>query len=275
MVDKRPGSDSVSSWNRLPSPNPENPIEGRNPVLEALKADRPINKLLLSKGIGRHSVIGQILHHARQNGVLVEYVDSRLIQKLSSTGHSQGVLAMVATKEYVDLNYLLEASQQKDDLPLYIILDGIEDPHNLGAILRTADAVGGHGVIIPQRRAVGLTAAVSRTSAGAVEYIPVARVSNIPQSISHLRQEGIWTVGVDMAGDEDYTQADYHQSVALVIGAEGKGLSRLVKERCDQIVSIPMKGHIASLNASVAAALVMYEAVRQRTESSRAGLAHC
>jgi len=271
MVDKRPGSDAVSSCNRLPSPNPEKPIEGRNPVLEALKADRPINKLLLSKGIGRHSVIGQILYHARQNGVLVEYVDSRLIQKLSSTGHSQGVLAMVATKEYVDLNYLLEASQQRDDLPLYIILDGIEDPHNLGAILRTADAVGAHGVIIPQRRAVGLTAAVSRTSAGAVEYIPVARVSNIPQSISHLRQGGIWTVGVDMAGDKDYTQADYHQSVALVIGAEGKGLSRLVKERCDQIVSIPMKGHITSLNASVAAALVMYEAVRQRTESSCAG----
>ena len=271
MVDKRPGSDAVSSWNRLPSPNPEKPIEGRNPVLEALKADRPINKLLLSKGIGRHSVIGQILYHARQNGVLVEYVDSRLIQKLSSTGHSQGVLAMVATKEYVDLNYLLEASQQRDDLPLYIILDGIEDPHNLGAILRTADAVGAHGVIIPQRRAVGLTAAVSRTSAGAVEYIPVARVSNIPQSIKHLQQGGIWTVGVDMAGEKDYTQADYHQSVALVIGAEGKGLSRLVKERCDQIVSIPMKGHIASLNASVSAALVMYEAVRQRTESSRTG----
>jgi 23S rRNA (guanosine2251-2'-O)-methyltransferase len=275
MVDKRPGSDAVSSWNGLPSPNPENPIEGRNPVLEALKAGRPINKLLLSKNIGRHSVIGQILYHAKKNGVLVEYVDSRFIQKLSSTGHSQGVLAMVATKDYVDLNYLLEASQQRADLPLYIILDGIEDPHNLGAILRTADAVGGHGVIIPQRRAVGLTAAVSRTSAGAVEYIPVARVSNIPQSISHLRQEGIWTVGVDMAGDKNYTQADYHQSVALVIGAEGKGLSRLVKERCDQIVSIPMKGHITSLNASVAAALVMYEAVRQRTESSRAGLAHC
>ena len=274
IVDKRLGNDAITSRNRPPSSNSENPIEGRNPVLEALKAGRPINKLLLSKNIGRHSVIGQILHHARRNGVLVEYVDSRFIQKLSSTGHSQGVLAIVATKEYVDLNYLLETSQLRDDLPLYIILDGIEDPHNLGAILRTADAVGAHGVIIPQRRAVGLTAAVSRTSAGAVEYIPVARVSNIPQSISHLRQEGIWTVGVDMAGDKDYTQADYHQSVALVIGAEGKGLSRLVKERCDQLVSIPMKGHITSLNASVAAALVMYEAVRQRTESSRAGLTH-
>jgi len=196
---------------------------------------------------------------------LVEHVDSRVIQNLSSTGHSQGVVAMVATKDYVDLDYLLETSQLRTDLPLYIILDGIEDPHNLGAVLRTADAAGAHGVIIPQRRAVGLTAAVSRTSAGAVEYIPVARVRNIPQSIRHLQQVGVWTIGIDMAGDESYTQADYRQPVALAIGAEGKGLSRLVKERCDQIVSIPMKGHVASLNASVAGALAMYEAVRQRS----------
>ena len=171
---------------------------------------------------------------------------------------------MVATKDYVDLDYLLETSQRRTDLPLYLILDGIEDPHNLGAVLRTADAAGAHGVIIPQRRAVGLTAAVSRTSAGAVEYIPVARVRNIPQSIRHLQQVGVWTIGIDMAGDESYTQADYRQPVALAIGAEGKGLSRLVKERCDQIVTIPMKGHVSSLNASVAGALVMYEAVRQR-----------
>ncbi len=196
---------------------------------------------------------------------MVEHVDSRVIQNLSSTGHSQGVVAMVATKDYVDLDYLLETSQLRTDLPLYIILDGIEDPHNLGAVLRTADAAGAHGVIIPQRRAVGLTAAVSRTSAGAVEYIPVARVRNIPQSIRHLQQVGVWTIGIDMAGDESYTQADYRQPVALAIGAEGKGLSRLVKERCDQIVSIPMKGHVASLNASVAGALAMYEAVRQRS----------
>ena len=175
-------------WDKLPTANPNNPIEGRNPVLEALKSDRPINKLLLSKSIRRHSVIGQILYHARKKGVLVEYVDSRFIKKLSVSGHSQGVLAMVATKEYVDLDYLLEASQQKDDLPLYIVLDGIEDPHNLGAILRTTDAVGAHGVIIPKRRAAGLTAAVSRASAGAVEYVPVARVSNIPQSINHLSE---------------------------------------------------------------------------------------
>ena len=264
IADKRLKNDAISSRNRPPSPDSENLIEGRNPVLEAVKAGRPINKLLLSKNIGRHSVIGQILHHARRNGVLVEYVDSRFIQNLSSTGHSQGVLAMVATKDYVDLDYLLETSQRRDDLHLYVILDGIEDPHNLGAVLRTADAAGAHGVIIPERRAVGLTASVSRASAGAVEYIPVARVRNIPQSIKHLQQVGIWTIGIDMAGDKGYTQADYRQPIALAIGAEGKGLSRLVKERCDQIVTIPMKGHVSSLNASVAGALVMYEAVRQR-----------
>jgi len=242
----------------------EDVIEGRNPVLEALKAERPISKLLLSRDIERHSVIGQILHHARRRRIPVERVDPRLIRKLSPTGRSQGVLAMVAVKDYVDVGYLLQASRQRDELPLYIILDGIEDPHNLGAILRTADAAGVHGVIIPRRRAVGLTAAVSRASAGAVEHVPVARVGNVSQTIRNLSEEGIWTVGVDMTGDEDYTQADYRQPVALVIGAEGKGLSRLVKERCDLLVSIPMKGHIASLNASVSAALVMYEAARQR-----------
>ena len=240
-------------------------IEGRNPVLEALKAGRPINRLLLSRDIQRHSIIGQILYHARQSGIVVEYVDSHLIQKLSLTGHSQGVLAMVAAKDYMDIERLLEVSSQGDDLPFYVVLDGIEDPHNLGAILRTADASGVHGVIIPRRRAVGLTVAVSRASAGAVEYVPVARVSNIPQTVSKLREEGVWTVGVDMTGDGDYTQADYRQPVALVIGAEGKGLSRLVKERCDLLVTIPMKGHISSLNASVAAALVMYEVMRQRS----------
>ena len=239
-------------------------IEGRNPVLEALKAERPINKLLLSRDIERHSIIGQILHHARQGGIVVEYVDSRLIQKLSLTGHSQGVLAMVAVKDYVDMEHLLEGSRQSNEPPFYVVLDGIEDPHNLGAILRTADATGAHGVIIPKRRAVGLTVAVSRASAGAVEFVPVARVSNIPQTVTNLREKGVWTVGVDMTGDGDYTQADYRQSVALVVGAEGKGLSRLVKERCDLLVTIPMKGRISSLNASVAAALVMYEVMRQR-----------
>jgi 23S rRNA (guanosine2251-2'-O)-methyltransferase len=264
MVHKKSKNETAGAWSRPSQSDLEDLIEGRNPVLEALKANRPINKLLLSKGIGRHSIIGEILYHARQSGILVEYVDPRLIQKLSPTGHSQGVLATVATKDYIDINNLLEASWKRKDPPLYIILDGIEDPHNLGAILRTADAAGAHGVIIPQRRAVGLTAAVSRASAGAVEHVPVARVRNVVQTLGDLRTSGVWTVGVDLTGHRNYTQADYQQPIALIIGAEGKGLSRLVKERCDELVSIPMKGRIASLNASVAAALVMYEAVRQR-----------
>lgn len=249
MSDERPGQDI---------------IEGRNPVLEALRAGRPISKLLLSRDIERHSVIAQILYQARESGVLVEYLDPRLIQKLSPTGHSQGVLAMVAAAEYTTLDGLLARSRSLGESPLYVLLDGIEDPHNLGAVLRTADAAGVHGVVIPQRRAVGLTAAVARASAGAVEYVPVARVSNMAQAMARLGEEGVWTVGVDMSGGADYTQTDYRQPTALVIGAEGKGLSHLVKERCDLLVSIPMKGRIASLNASVAAALVMYEAARQR-----------
>jgi len=249
MAEERPGQDI---------------IEGRNPVLEALKAGRPIGKLLLSRDIERHSIVGQILHQAREAGVLVERVDPRLIQKLSPTGHSQGVLAMVAAAEYVTLDDLLARSRSLGEPPLYVLLDGIEDPYNLGAILRTADAAGVHGAVIPQRRAVGLTAAVARASAGAVEYVPVARVSNLSQAMARLGEEGVWTVGVDMVGGMDYTQADYRQPTALLVGAEGKGLSHLVKQRCDLLVSIPMKGRIASLNASGAAALVMYEASRQR-----------
>lgn len=255
------------NWDKVPPNKTDGVIEGRNPVLEALKAQHPINKLLLSREIGRHSVIGQILYQARQNGIIVEYVDPRLIDRLSTSGRSQGVLAMVAAKDYVDLESLLEASEQRGDPHLYIVLDGIEDPQNLGAILRTVDATGTHGVIIPQRRAVGLTSAVTRASAGAVEYVPVARIGNLPQTISTLRKLGIYVVGIDITGEKDYTKADYNRPVALVVGAEGKGLSRLVKERCDLLVSIPMRGHVSSLNASVAAALVLYEAIRQRSNA--------
>ena len=257
-TDLEPAELTVGGANRLTN------IGNVAPQFHANGPQHPVQLVRLPFDYQKDPTIGQILHHARQNGIPVERVDPRLIRKLSPTGRSQGVLAMVAVKDYVDLGFLLEASGQKGEPPLYVILDGIEDPHNLGAILRTADAAGVHGVIVPRRRAVGLTAAVSRASAGAVEHVPVARVGNISQAIRNLSEEGVWTVGVDMAGGEDYTRADYRQPVALVIGAEGKGLSRLVKERCDLLVSIPMKGHIASLNASVAAALVMYEAARQR-----------
>ncbi len=248
---------------------PRDAIEGRNPVLEALRAGRPISKVLVAQDAQRHSAVGEVLYLARQRGVPVERVDRRVIERLSATEHSQGVLAMVAAKGYVSLDDLLRHSRQRGEPPLYVLLDGVEDPHNLGAVLRTADAAGVHGVVIPARRAVGLTAAVARASVGAVEYVPVARVPNLSQAMQKLGEAQVWTVGLDPQAGQDYTQADYRRPTALVLGGEGQGLSRLVKERCDVLVSLPMRGKVASLNVSVAGALVMYEARRQRDHAAR------
>jgi len=239
-------------------------IEGRNPVLEALRAGRPVNKVLIAHGAGQSMPILEIVHRAREAKVVVERVDRRVIERLSPGGRSQNVLAIAAAKEYADLRALLRQIERRGEAPLLMVLDGIEDPQNLGAIIRSADAAGMHGVVIPARRAVGLTAAVARASAGAVEYVPVARVGNLAQSLDRLAEASIWTVGIDPAGSKDFTAVDYRQPTAIVIGAEGRGLSRLVKERCDTLASIPMKGSLGSLNASVAAALVMFEAMRQR-----------
>ena len=189
----------------------------------------------------------------------------RVIDKSSTTSAHQGVIAYTAAKEYVALEDLLIISRERNEPPLYCILDGIEDPHNLGAILRTAEASGIHGVIIRSRRAVGLTAAVAKASAGAVEYVPVARVSNISQAMVTLKRNSVWVVGIDPTGEIDYSQVDFRLPTAIVIGSEGKGLSDLVKKRCDSLASIPMQGKITSLNASIAAALVMYEALKQRS----------
>lgn len=241
-------------------------IEGRNPVLEALRAGRPINKLLLAHGAQSRGAVDEIIRRARAAGVPVERVDPRAVQRLSPTGRSQGVVALAAARGYAGLDDLLERSRRLGEPALYVLLDGIEDPQNLGAIVRTAEAAGVHGVVVPARRAAGLTAAVARASAGAVEYVPVARVTNLSQAMECLSREQVWTVGIDPGGDRDYTHVDYRQPVALVIGAEGRGISRLVRERCDMLVRLPMKGRIASLNASVAAALVMYEALRQRQD---------
>ena len=177
------------------------------------------------------------------------------------------MIALVAVKTYADLDQLLEIGRIRGEPPLLILLDGIQDPHNLGAIIRTADGAGVHGIVIPERRAVGLTASVARSSAGAVEHMPVARVGNLSNALARLAKDNVWTVGIDPSGSSDYTEVDYRQATAIVVGAEGKGLSRLVKERCDTLASIPMRGRVASLNASVAAALVMYEAMRQRNPS--------
>jgi 23S rRNA (guanosine2251-2'-O)-methyltransferase len=209
-------------------------------------------------------VIAEILNLAKTKGTPVEYVDETVIRRLSFTAASQGIIAYVAPKDYVSLDDLLAISKSKNEAPLYCILDGIEDPGNLGAILRTADAAGFHGIIVREKRAVGLTPIVAKTSAGAIEYVPVCRVVNISQTIEFLKKENIWVIGIDMAGSVEYTKIDYKIPTAIVIGGEGAGLSDLVRKRCDTIASIPSRGKIASLNASVATAIVMYEAFRQR-----------
>ena len=234
-------------------------------MLEALRAGRPINKILLAQGVGRPGVIVEILGLAKEAGVLVERTDGRGIERLSRTGKSQGVLAMASVKAYVTVERLLEIGRERQEPSLLVILDHIEDPHNLGAIIRAADGAGAHGVVIPDRRAAALTAGVARASAGAVEHMPVARVTNLLGAMSRLAKNQVWTVGIDPSGEIRTTPWwDYRQPTVIVIGAEGKGLSRPVKERCDLLASIPMRGKVASLNAAVAAALVMYEAAKQR-----------
>lgn len=241
-----------------------NIIEGKNPVIELLKASHPINKILLADTLRHGDSVNDIISLSCARGIPIEYVPRHVIDKNSSSSANQGVIAYAAVKDYVSLEDLMEISGARNEPALYIILDGIEDPQNLGSILRTAYASGMHGVIIRSRRAVGLTATVAKTSAGAVWHIPVARVSSIPQVIERLKKENIWTIGIDRGGKDKYTRMDFLLPVAIVIGSEGSGLSELVKRRCDFLVHIPMYGLINSLNASVAAALVMYEAFNQR-----------
>ena len=239
-------------------------IEGRNPVIEALKAGRAVSRILLDRNIKSSGAVDQILTLSRDRGVRVEFVERQVIERQCSTGSSQGVIAFAEAKEFVDLDGLMAISRTMPGPPLYLVLDGIEDPHNLGAILRTAEATGVHGVVIRERRAAGITPAVVKASAGAVEYINVARVANISQAVVTLKKNGVWVTGIDMDGQTDYRALDFTLPVAIVIGGEGSGLSELVRKRCDWVASIPMKGKILSLNASVAAAVVMYEAIRQR-----------
>jgi 23S rRNA (guanosine2251-2'-O)-methyltransferase len=239
-------------------------IVGRNPVLEALKAGRSLNKIIISRGVDNQPVIAEITQLARSRNVPVEYAAREAIDRLSAGSVHQGVAAVAVPREYLALDDLLEISNKKNEAPLYCVLDGIEDPHNLGAIIRTAEASGVHGIVIRSRRAAGVTEAVSRASAGAVEYLPVAMVSNIAQSVEWLKKKNIWVFGIDARGETDYTRADFKIAAAIVIGSEGQGISDLVRKRCDYLVSIPMKGMITSLNASVAAGIVMYEAFRQR-----------
>lgn len=238
-------------------------LEGRNSVLEALKANRTINKIMVARG-EREGSINQIIAIAKEKRIVLQEVDRAKLDSMSTTRSHQGVIAFVAAREYVDVDDILCIAQSKDEPPFVIILDEITDANNFGSILRTADAAGVHGVVIPKRRAVGLTAAVSKASAGAVEYVPVARVTNIGQTIDYLKKKNIWVVGTEASADKPFYMSDLKGPIALVIGSEGEGMGRLVREKCDFTVNIPMKGNISSLNASVAAAIVMYEIMKQR-----------
>ncbi|ABR50569.1 RNA methyltransferase, TrmH family, group 3 [Alkaliphilus metalliredigens QYMF] len=243
-------------------------IEGRNPVLEALKAGREIDKLLIAKGAEEGSM-KKIIGMAKDQNIIVQYVERQKLDQISESHAHQGVIAQVAAYEYSDVETILENAQKKGKSPFILILDEIMDPHNLGSIIRTADAVGVDGIIIPKRRAVGLTAVVAKTSAGAIEYVPVAKVSNISQTIDKLKEKGVWVAGADMKGKQLHFEADFKGALALVIGGEGSGISRLVKEKCDFLVKLPMAGQVSSLNASVAAAVLMYEAYRQRISAEK------
>lgn len=238
-------------------------IEGRNAVIEALRAGTAIDKIYLLKG-ETDKTLGHIASKARSAGIVVVDADKRKLDAMSRTHSHQGVIALAAVREYVSVESMLKAAEEKGEKPLLILCDEISDPHNLGAILRTAECAGAHGVIIPKRRSAGLTAIVGKTSAGAVSYMPVARVANLTATIEDLKKAGVWVFGTAAEGMTGLYDADLKGPAAIVIGSEGDGISRLVAEKCDFLVSIPMKGKISSLNASAAAAILMYEAVRQR-----------
>ena len=237
-------------------------IEGRNAVLEAFRSGKTIDKLYVLDGC-QDGPVRSIVREAKKADTIINFVDKERLDRLSTTGHHQGVVAQAAAYEYAEVEDILNAAKEKNEPPFIFILDEIEDPHNLGAIIRTANLAGAHGVIIPKRRAVGLTATVAKTSAGAINYTPVAKVTNISKTIDELKKEGLWFVCADMDGDVMYN-VNLTGPIGLVIGNEGSGVSRLVKEKCDFTASIPMKGDIDSLNASVAAGVLAYEIVRQR-----------
>ena len=239
-------------------------IEGRNAVIEAFRSGKTVDKLYILDGCQDGPVM-TIKREAKKNDTMVKYVTKERLDQMSQTGKHQGVIAVIAAYDYAEVEDILQKARDKGEAPFIFLLDNIEDPHNLGAIIRTANLAGAHGVIIPKNRAVGLTATVARTSAGALNYTPVAKVTNLSKTIEELKKEGMWFVCADMGGTSMY-QLDLKGPMGLVIGNEGDGVSRLVREKCDFIASIPMKGDIDSLNASVAAGVLAYEIVRQRLQ---------
>ena len=242
-------------------------IEGRNAVLEAFRSGNPIDRLFVLDGC-QDGPVKTIVREAKKRDTVISFVSRERLDSMSETGHHQGVMAYAAAYEYAQVEDMLKAAEEKGESPFLFLLDGIEDPHNLGAIIRTANLAGAHGVIIPKRRAVGLTATVARTSAGALNYTPVAKVTNLAAEIEELKKKGMWFVCADMGGESMY-RLNLTGPIGLVIGNEGDGVSRLVKEACDMTAAIPMHGDIDSLNASVAAGVLAYEIVRQRLSAGK------
>ncbi len=238
-------------------------VEGRNAVLELLESGRDINKILVANG-EKHGSIHKILAIAKERQIIVTEMERNKLNQIAQTPNNQGVIAIVPPYDYCEVEDILEEAKRKDEMPFILILDGIEDPHNLGSIIRTAETAGVHGIIIPKRRAASVNSTVSKVSAGAVEYMKIARVNNINETIRYLKEQDVWICGTDMDTNTIYTKQDYKMPIAIVIGSEGFGMSRLVKENCDFLVKIPMKGKITSLNASVSAGIIMYEVVKNR-----------
>ncbi len=238
-------------------------IEGKNPVIEALKSDTSIDIIYINKEMAEGAV-SKIASLAKEKNINIKYVDKQELTKLSAGGRHQGVIAQAQEYEYKELDDIFALAKQKNEKPFVIILDEITDIHNLGAIIRTAECCGAHGVIIPKHRAASVNSVVAKTSAGAVEYLPVVRITNINQTIEDLKERGLWIYGADMAGEKYIYEEKFDGAVGIIIGSEGKGISRLVKENCDTLIRIPMKGNVTSLNASCAASIIIYEVLRQR-----------
>ena len=244
-------------------------IEGRNPVLEALRAGHELLKLYILKNESNSGPLREIADQANKKGIPVHLVDNEVLNRIAVTRNHQGVIAMAAEWKYASLKDIFGQASQKAEPPFILLLDGVEDPQNLGSILRTAEAAGVHGIIIPERRAVGLTAVVGRASAGAIEHIPVVRVTNLTKTMEELKKEGLWFTAVEMDGTIEFQQADLKGPIGVVIGGEGNGISHLVREHCDQVVRIPMWGKINSLNVAVATGIILYEVKRQRADIKR------
>ena len=238
-------------------------IEGRNSVIELLESGRDINRILVAKG-EKHGSIHKIIAMAKERKILINEIDRNKLNQMAQTPNHQGVIAIVPPFDYCEVEEILEVAKQKNENPFILLLDGIEDPHNLGSIIRTAETAGIHGIIIPKRRAASVNSTVNKVSAGAVSYMKIARVNNLNETIHYLKEQDIWICGTDADTKTEYTKQDYKIPIVIVIGSEGFGISRLVKENCDFLVKIPMKGKITSLNASVSAGIIMYEVVKQR-----------